>query len=168
MSETPFTETADYVAIRRLQNAYADVVTRRAWPELAELFLADAPVEIDTRREGGVFHVTGPDALGAFIAGALEQFDFFEFVILNTRIEVAAAGDVDRADGRLYMSEIRSDAGTGRWNVSFGVYHDRYQRGDGRWRFAHRRYHSLGRTGETKDVDAFPFPHHLRLGELEL
>ncbi len=38
---------ADYVAIRRLQNAYADVVTRRAWTELDDLFLTDALVEVD-------------------------------------------------------------------------------------------------------------------------
>jgi len=24
-------ETVDYIALRRLQNAYADIVTRRAW-----------------------------------------------------------------------------------------------------------------------------------------
>jgi hypothetical protein len=160
------TETDDYIAIRRLQNAYADVVTRRAWPELTELFLPDAPIEIDTRRPDGVYRLAGPVALGEFVAGALEQFDFFEFVILNTRLEMGVGGDADAADGRLYMSEIRSDAGSGSWNVSFGVYHDRYRRTDGRWWFAERRYHSLARSGETKDVDAFAFPHHLELGEL--
>jgi SnoaL-like protein len=160
------TDTEDYVAIRRLQNAYADVVTRRAWPELAELFRPEAPIDIDTRRPDGAYHLVGPAALGEFVAGALEQFEFFEFVILNTRIELNAGGAFDRADGRVYMSEIRTDAGTGRWNVSFGVYHDCYELEDGRWWFARRRYHSLGRTGATKDLDAFPFPHDLRLGEL--
>jgi hypothetical protein len=159
-------ETDDYIAIRRLQNAYADVVTRRAWAELTELFRADAPIEIDTRRDDGVFRFVGPQALGEFISGAMVQFDFFEFVILNTRIELANGGDPDAADGRMYMSEIRTDAETGTWNISFGVYHDSYRRADGRWWFARRRYHSLGRTGKTRDLDAFPFPHDLRLGEL--
>jgi hypothetical protein len=159
-------ETEDYVAIRRLQNAYADVVTRRAWPELTDLFLPDAPIEIDTRRDDGVFRFAGPVALGEFIAGAMVQFDFFEFVILNTRIELGVREDPDAADGRMYMTEIRTDAGTGAWNVSFGVYHDCYERRDERWWFARRRYHSLGRTGETKDLDAFAFPHHLELGDL--
>ena len=31
-------ETIDYVAICRLQAAYADSVTRRAWSELGDLF----------------------------------------------------------------------------------------------------------------------------------
>ena len=44
----PTTETIDYVAITRLQAAYADVVNRRAWSELAEHFRPDAPVRIDT------------------------------------------------------------------------------------------------------------------------
>ena len=160
------TETEDYIAIRRLQDAYADVVTRRAWPELTDLFLPDALIEIDTRRGDEVLRFERPEQLGDFIGDAMEQFDFFEFVILNTRIELDVGGDGDRADGRMYISEIRTDADTGKWNVSFGVYHDRYERRDGRWWFAHRRYHSLGRTGETKDVDAFEFPHHLCLGEL--
>ena len=37
----PAAETVDYVAIQRLQAAYADVVNRRAWPELADLFRPD-------------------------------------------------------------------------------------------------------------------------------
>jgi SnoaL-like domain len=159
------TATDDYVAIQRLQSTYADVVTRRAWPELEQLFLPDAPVEIDTRR-ADVLRFDGPAALGRFIAEALEQFDFFEFVPLNTRVELAADGDADRADGRMYISELRTDADTGRWNNTFGVYHDRYQRHDGRWWFAHRRYHTLGRTGPERDLDTFPFPHELVLGEL--
>jgi hypothetical protein len=66
----------------------------------------------------------------------------------------------------MYMSELRTEGDTGSWTIAFGVYHDRYVRRDDRWRFAHRRYHTMGRTGETRDVDAFPFPHHLRLGSL--
>jgi hypothetical protein len=158
-------ETDDYVALRRLQNAYADVVTRRAWPELRDLFLPDALIEVDSRG-GAVLRFEGPDQLGDFIGTSLERFDFFEFVILNTRIELGVAGDDDRADGRMYMCELRTDRDDGRWTIAFGVYHDRYARDDDRWRFAHRRYHTLGRTGATRDLDAFAFPHHLRLGEL--
>ena len=162
-------QTDDYVAICRLQSAYADVVTRRAWTELTELFLADALVEVDTQGSE-VLRFEGAEALGAFIGGALERFDFFEFVILNTRIELGVGGDGqpndDRADGRMYMCELRTDRETGRVNNAFGVYHDRYERYDGRWQFAHRRYHSLARTGTERDLDTFAFPNHLRLGSL--
>jgi hypothetical protein len=158
-------DTDDHVAIRRLQQAYADVVTRRAWPELRALFLPDALVEVDTRGDE-VLRFEGPEALADFIGRALERFDFFEFVVLGARLELAVGGDADRADGRMYMCELRTDRDSGRWNNAFGVYHDRYERNDDGWRFAHRRYHTLGRTGSERDLDAFEFPHHLVLGEL--
>jgi hypothetical protein len=37
----PPTETDDVVALWRLQARYADVITRRAWPELGDLFRPD-------------------------------------------------------------------------------------------------------------------------------
>lgn len=151
-------ETADYVAVRRLQDAYADIVTRRAWPELAEIFLPDAVVEVDTRT-GEPMRFEGPQALGGFISSAIERFEFFEFVILNAIVRLAPDGDPDAAAARVYMCEVRSDRATGRWLNAFGVYHDRYRRVDGRWWFAHRRYHSLGRDAEDGGrVEVFPFP----------
>ena len=38
-----------YLAIIRLQRAYADVATRRAWPEFASLAIPDARFSFDTR-----------------------------------------------------------------------------------------------------------------------
>ena len=159
-------ETVDYIDIRRLQSAYADVVSRRAWPELGALFLPDARIEVDTRTaEPLVFD--GPDALGTFIAAAIERFGFFEFVVLNTRIEIGVDGDPERADGRMYMCELRTEADSGAWNNAFGVYHDRYRRVADTWRFEHRRYHSLARTADASHLtEVFAFPHHLTLGDL--
>ena len=147
-------DTVDYVAITRLQNAYADVVTRRAWPELRELFLADAPVRVDTVTNP-VVELTGPDALGDFIGGAIERFEFFEFVPLSTRVALRSGGDPDRAAARLYMCELRQDVATGHASQAFGVYRDEYRRVDGHWRFARRDYQSLARTGRG-EVFAFP------------
>jgi hypothetical protein len=159
-------DTVEYVAIRRLQDAYADVVTRRAWDELDDIFLPDGVVELDTR-QGDMIRMDGPHELGEFISRAIEQFDFFEFVTLNTRIEIGAAGRAHTAEARLYMCELRTDRETRRWNNAFGVYHDRYRRHDNRWWFAHRRYHSLARpAADGATVDAFDFPHHLKLGDL--
>jgi hypothetical protein len=159
-------ETVDYLALRRLQSAYADVVTRRAWPELEKLFVPDALVEIDTR-DGNVIRIEGPRAFGEFVANAIEQFAFFEFVVLNTVVDIGAGDRMDTADGRVYMCELRSVRESHRWNNAFGVYHDQYRRLDGRWWFTRRRYHSLARTaadGET--VDSFDFPRDLVLGGL--
>jgi hypothetical protein len=154
-------ETARYVAIRRLQNRYADVVTRRAWAELDEVFLADAVVELDTRA-GTLLRLEGPGAVGEFIGTAIADFEFFEFVILSHRIEIADAGDT--ASGRMYICELRQE-GDGRFTVAYGVYHDDYRAVDDRWWIAGRRYHSLARTSANGPgaLDVFAFPHHLRL-----
>lgn len=148
--------TDDVVAIERLQSAYADVVNRRAWAELAGLFLPDAVVRIDTVTRDP-FELVGPDALGGFIDGAVQRFAFFEFIRLNAHIEVDLDGDPDAARCRLFMCEVRRDVGTLDWSVAYGVYHDRYLRTPDGWRFARRDYQSLTRSGG----DVAPFPHHL-------
>src|ERR1700687_1084817 len=74
-------DTIDHVAITRMQHAYADAVTRRAWAELHSLFLPDATVRVDTVTNP-VIELTGPQAVGDFIGSAVERFEFFEFVPL--------------------------------------------------------------------------------------
>lgn len=141
--------------VRRLQHAYADVVNRRAWPELEHLFLPDATVVVD-RREGDPLRLVGGEELGRFIGGAVERFEFFEFVILNAHIVFPEGPEDGTAVARLFMCELRQERDGGRWTEAYGLYHDRYAFDSGRWRFAERRYHSLARHG--RDRDAFPFP----------
>jgi len=148
-------ETVDYIAIRRLQSAYADIVTRRAWPELGEIFLPDLRLVLD-RRTAEPLVFTGPGPIGDFIATAIGGLDFFEFVVLNTTVVLRHGGDPDVAAARMYMNELRHDATSGRWNTVYGVYHDVHRRVDGRWWFSSRRYHSLARTA--RDMEVFPFP----------
>src|SRR5262249_8968065 len=105
-------DTVDYIAITRLQNAYADAVTRRAWSEVHGMFLVRAPVGVDTVTNP-VIELTGPQEVGDFIGGAVERFEFFEFVPLSTRVELRARGDADRATARLYICELRQDAASG-------------------------------------------------------
>jgi len=147
-------EAIDYLGVRRLQDAYADVVTRRAWPELHQLFRPDAEVVLDTR-VGELRSVVGPEAIGTFIGEAITRFEYFQFVVLGTRVMLEAS-DPDRAAARVYMCELRQSAADGRQSVAYGVYHDNYIRIDGTWWFAHRLYHSLARTAP--DLAVFPFP----------
>ena len=147
-------ETIDYIAITRLQNAYADAVTRRAWSEFGDMFLADAPVRVDTVTNP-VIELHGPQEVGDFIGTAVERFEFFEFVPLSTRVALRAGGDPDRATGRLYICELRQDAASGHFTQAFGVYRDDYHRVDGCWWFAKRDYQSLARSGRG-EVFAFP------------
>ena len=96
--------TDDIVAIGQLQARYADVISRRAFPELAELFRPDIVVAIDTvtRPEQ---RIVGPGDFGAFVGTAIERYDHFTFVILNAVVDV----DGDEATGRIFMCEVRHD-----------------------------------------------------------
>ena len=150
MRELDDADTRAIVAIARLQAAYGDAVTRRAWGEVRTLFEPEATVEIDTRTRP-VFTLVGPDAIAEFIETSLEGFAFFEFAILNAVAEV----DGDAGTGRVYICELRHDV-AGSWTQAYGLYQDRYARREGEWRIAGRRYQSLARTGPR--IETFDLP----------
>ena len=147
-----------YLALQRLVSRYADVVTRRAWEELADIVRTDCPIVVDVRHTK--FEFTGPTEYGQFIARQLERFSLFEFVLLNTVLRIDTERGV--AAARVYMQEIRQNVSDGRRTDAYGVYHDRLERGDdGRWWFAHRHYRSFARTAEPRidaDFDVFSLP----------
>jgi hypothetical protein len=146
----------DYLAITRLQAAYGDAVTRRAWDELGPMFVDDCPLRLDLRG-GAVIEQVGADAIGSFIAASLVRFEFFAFTLQNTVVDVAPDGRTAR--GRLYIRELRQERDTHRWSTAFGLYRDTYRKDDDRWRFASRDYSSLARTSVDGDgMDVFPIP----------
>jgi len=151
----PTQETIDYIAVRRLQDAYADVVSRRAWGELEDLFLPDVSVIVDVRADAP-YVFNGPQEFATFVAKQVDRFEFFQFVILNSVLTLAPEGDPDVATGRMHMSELRQHHADGRWTLIYGLYRDRYTRIDGRWWFAERRYSSLARTQPEMDVFGYP------------
>jgi hypothetical protein len=146
------------IGVRRLLSRYADVVSRRAWPELESQFAPGCHVVVD-RRDLEPIVLDGAHGVGEFVGAAIERFEFFEFTILNAVID-PVAGDTRRATGRLWMCELRQDAASHEWSNAYGVYHDDYaQDPDGAWRFAQRRYHSLARTATPGPaLQVFPFP----------
>ena len=143
----------DYLSIQRLQAAYADVVTRRAWAELEPLFEPDAPITL-ALADRDPMNFSGPHEIGEFIAASIERFEFFQFVILNTVLDI----DGSDATGRMYMTELRQDR-EGHWSQIFGLYVDRYRLAGDNWRFAQRRYHSLARP--TADLAVFAIPSNI-------
>jgi hypothetical protein len=139
-----------YLAIVRLQRAYADVATRRAWSEMAPLAAPDARFSFDTR-SGRVIEVIGAAALGAFGARSTERFSFYEYIPLNTVVAI----DAGTARGRSYSLEVGEVRDTGEWLNYYGFYHDDYALFEGTWRFARRQYQTLGRrTGDR--LESFP------------
>lgn len=157
-TDTEIAETVAYTALRRLQNRYADIVTRRAWDELAEIMTPDCEVVVDTM--DSQFTFADPRETGVFIARQLEQFSFFQFVVLNTVMKIDVANG--SAGARMYMHEMRQGAGDGRRTDAYGVYHDRFERDrTGRWWFANRRYRSFSRTASAEaafDQEVFAVP----------
>ena len=138
----------DEIGIRGLIAAYADVVNRRTWPELVDLFLPDAPVALDLRaREPTEF--PGPAAYGAFNSAAIEPFPTVQFVAPH--VQVLRDDDPDRARVRTYMCELRQDhAGTP--SRAFGLYQDEVVRAAPGWRFARRHYQSIARGEQALDA----------------
>jgi hypothetical protein len=147
-------ETDDYVAIARLQSAYADTVTRRAWPEFHDLFLTDCTVQVDRRTDTPLVFA-GPDGISGFIDQAFAAYPFFVFTILNAHTDLYPGGDHDIAHARVYICELRTEH-NGRFSQAFGLYQDEYRRVDARWWIARRFYSSLARTGA--DLATHPHP----------
>lgn len=150
-------DTIDHIGVHRLQQRYADIVNRRAWPEFDDIMRPDVVVRVD-RRTAEPLRFDGPQAIATFIRDQIERFDFFEFVILTSAIELAVGGDRDTATARMYMQELRHDRATGQYTNAYGLYQDTYHRIGNRWWFADRWYSSLARTGAELAVFAFPDP----------
>jgi len=149
IDERALEESASHVALQRLLSAYTDVASRRAWSELPALFLPDAKLDVTPLRRDRL-EVVGPEAIARFIDAATERFAFFQFVLLNSRLEIRL--DEDSARGRNFICEYRREGSPngdepGRWTQVFGVYHDRYRRVDGRWWFEHRVFDPLAARG---------------------
>lgn len=146
-------ETVCRVAIQALQGAYADSINRRSFRELSALFLPDARIELTTLRQQPLV-LTGPEALGRFIGEFAERLDFFQFVVLNSRLELRL--DEEAALGRHFICEYRWEQAANRFTQVFGVYRDRYRRIDGRWWFEHRAFDPLVSAGSDDRVVGFP------------
>jgi hypothetical protein len=140
-------EAVDHTGVTRLLSAYADAVTRRDWDAFDRLFLPDCTVTLDLVSRPSL-EITGPDAMAEFVAGAIERFEFFEFVVLNSHVELWPGGDRAAATGRVFMCELRQLHGDLARTDAFGRYDDTYIKRDGRWMFAGRRYRSMARWPE--------------------
>jgi hypothetical protein len=140
-----------YLAIVRLQHAYADVATRRAWREITALATADARFSFDMR-SGRPIEVVGAEAFAEFGGKSVGRFSFYEYIPLNTVVTASAQGS---AQARAYALEVGEDRNTGEWMNFYGLYHDDYVRVDGAWRFARRRYQTLARRAGGR-LEAFP------------
>jgi len=130
-----------YLAIERLQRAYADMATRRAFFEAPSILTPDANISFDTRT-GEVFQIHGPAEFGEFGTKMTAGFPFYEYIPLNF---VVTVGPDDTARGRSYSLEVAETEQNRDWIEFYGVYDDEYRIFQGEWRFSSRRYRTYAR-----------------------
>ena len=128
-----------YAAIQQLQQAYADVVTRGAWDEVATLLTPDAHIRFVTS-SGEVFEVDGAEAFGKFGAN-MTGFDFFQYIPLTFVVSSTPEGTLEGRTSSLEVAENEA----GQWIESYSIYEDIYAQTDGRWRFARRSHRTMKR-----------------------
>ncbi len=131
-----------YLAIQRLQRAYADIATRGAWDEFTSIATPDARFTFDIRA-AQLIEIAGPADFAAFGVRANERFSFYVYIPLNF---VVTIGDDGTARGRSYSHEVAEERETGDWVEFYGTYEDEYVVYDESWRFARRHYRTYGRV----------------------
>jgi hypothetical protein len=153
--DTAYDDSA-YLAILRLQRAYADISTRRAWAEIASVAAPDARFIYHT--QSGVIEVEGAAQFAEMGKQTAERFSFNMLVPLNSVVTECSGG---RARGRCYFFELAEERDSGDWVEVHGVYHDEYREEDGRWRLSRREYRPLARRAGGRR-ESFP-PEELPL-----
>lgn len=150
------------LALQDLQRAYADVVSRQAFSELAGLFRPG--IELVMELPGRPTRIVGPEAFGEYVAQRIAHLEFFQFVVDNAVVELDDDRP-DRATGRMWFHELHQDAERHRLVRLHGVYRDDFVRVGGRWWFAHRRFAPLAMTSTDPDRDFDVFPLDWSAGE---
>ena len=130
-----------YLAIERLQRAYADIATRGAWDELSAIATPDAHFTFEVRGARAI-EIVGPAEFAAFGSRSNERFSFYVYIPLNF---VVTIGNDGTATGYSYSREVAEERDSGEWAEFYGTYEDEYAYFEATWRFARRHYRTYGR-----------------------
>ncbi|RME64541.1 MAG: nuclear transport factor 2 family protein [Alphaproteobacteria bacterium] len=123
----------DRVAIRELNAAYGDAVSRRDKDDFAATWASDA-----------IWHlpwldpVEGRDAIVSLWLEQIANYPFHNYSGMVGQLAVTGA----RASGRVWTSELVENI-MGKSGRVTGRYDDDYVKGDGRWYFARRVFTPL-------------------------
>ena len=123
---------ADHVAIRALNDRYADAVFRRDAADWGECWAEDARWSLMGNE------VTGRTAIVTLWTHAMSGFAFVAFFVQSGVVTI----DGDHATGRVWTHELL-EAADGTVTRPIGRYDDRYVRTADGWRFAARCYSML-------------------------
>jgi uncharacterized protein (TIGR02246 family) len=122
----------DRIAIRSLNESYADAVFRRDAAAWAATWAEDAAWNLMG------MSVTGRDAILQLWLGAMANYPFAGFFVQPGSL--AVTGDV--AEGVVYTQEVLEKT-DGTIVRPIGCYHDVYVRHDGQWLFQRRSFEML-------------------------
>ena len=119
----------DRIAIRELQETYADAVVRADADDWGKVWTADARWDLMGTK------VDGREAIVAFWKQAMSGLDAVSFQCMPSSLEITG----DRASGRCQTQEyLKVKDGTTR--AVGGLYTDKMVRQDGVWLFSERIY----------------------------
>lgn len=122
----------DQLAIRALNETYADAVFRRDAASWSATWAEDAEWDL----LGNV--VTGREAIVQMWLGAMANYPFAAFFVQPGSLDVHG----DEAQGVVYTQEVLEQA-DGAVLRTVGRYVDTYGRRDGQWRFVRRSFSML-------------------------
>lgn len=123
---------ADQLAIRALNEAYADAVFRRDAHSWSATWAEDAEWDL----LGNV--VSGRAAITQMWLGAMANYPFAAFFVQLGSLAL----DGDRGEGVVYTQEVLEQA-DGTLLRTVGRYLDSYGKRDGEWRFVRRSFSML-------------------------
>jgi ketosteroid isomerase-like protein len=122
---------ADRFEIEALRSEFTDAVMMRDYDRLASLFTQDGVVRIPDINAQAV----GREEIRAGIERLQDLWDYFVQTTHPGTIQLQG----DTASGRAYISEL-GRMRDGSSQLTYAVYHNRYQRTPDGWKFAERGY----------------------------
>jgi ketosteroid isomerase-like protein len=129
------THEDDYLAIRRLIEAYSDALNTRDFTTLEASFAENAVWQVDAP-----YHLRFEGAqIASNIAAMVSNFPFLMQMTHGVVVELAG----DQATARTTVREVAQAADAGSGLNSFGIYYDSLVRTKVGWRFAGRRFQCM-------------------------
>lgn len=140
--ETELTES-DRSEILSLTSRYAHALDRNEWEQLDRVFAADATMEF-----AGLPPATGPAAIAAVCAGALEPLDASQHLVGSVLLELH--NDEVWVSSYFHAQHIRAIDGQVRLFTVAGTYDDHVARHPEGWRIIFRRQTVSWQAGDPR------------------
>lgn len=136
----------DHAEIVALTSLYAHCLDRHDWAGLARVFTPGATMEF-----AGLPAATGPEAIGAVCAGALEPLSASQHLIGSPLVEVS--GDTVTVSSYFQAQHVKVLDGRDALFTIAGTYVDRVEHRPEGWRISLRRQSVSWQAGDPRVLD---------------